>query len=355
MDYNFFLKTSAALSAGKRLAEHIDLCERALNKARFPRYTFLCRHTLAGCYREGGDAGSARDTLEYLIEQMEDEPQQREMENIYVESCRQMARLADSYGEYETYMGKISAIRPFTPEQKEEMRLVESLKNSGKDWACCMETFLQKCREEKNHAEAAMLSSLLLDCHKTLGLSSGKIVQTLREYVSHIGCLIAEYRSYCEREQYPFNPYNYLFIVEIARIGVGVFQKLPPARQEADRAMEKLAQLQDDLEGTQRRNAQIGYDYTAPGYVSPRQLEEEIRRNELEEIVPSGFEPATKEEQRKKTVRFVVHLFISGALANLGMTVEQTWLKVLLFIPAFYEAFAAILTFRRRKFRRRSS
>jgi hypothetical protein len=372
MDHNFFIKISSGiLLVDKRLREHIDFCKRALDSADSPQYKILCMYTLGGCYREVGDAVSTREIKLKLLETVDSDRSiiykipslQEVMEDMCVKSCEIMGEYAISYSEYETYMHKIKEIRPLTELQKGQLELIESLKNEGRDWTYNIMQLVQSYQKNNRFGDAASLNSLLLTYRRQLRVSRDDINLAIYNYAANIYNLVLESMIYCKQKTYPCNPYNYLFILEKAIDLICEFQKDMSTKTEADDAIAKLNQQKNSLEEIQRRAVARFYDYTAPGYMSPEQLEEAIRENESREKIPilPGFRQATKAEQKEAVLNSIkglifsgvcVYLGISGVYADWGLNMDKSWGKTFFFILAFVCAFISLFIYKARKIRR---
>jgi hypothetical protein len=359
MDYNFFIKISGTLLADKRLREHIDLCKQASEKAYFPQYKILCLYTLACCYKEAGDAVSNRETLTDLFKILDSDRNiiyqipslQEVMEDMYVKACEHMGDCAISYSEYETYMHKIEEVRPLTELQKGQLELIESLKNEGRDWTYNIISLVQRYQNDNKFGDAATLWSLLLIYRRQLRVSRDDINIAIHDYTATVFNLISECTSYCEQKKHPCHPYNYLFIVEKA-IGIaGEFQKDMSTQKEANEAIEKLNSVKNHFEKRLAGGTAIYDNYTGDGYLSRNQIIEDIRENE-KTVIPPGFEPAGKPEQRAAIVRSAGNLIIAGVSVYYGLYIDKTWGKVLFFILAVFSIMSALSNYTTRKFKK---
>ncbi|MDR1594506.1 MAG: hypothetical protein LBS43_08510 [Prevotellaceae bacterium] len=285
------------------------------------------------------------------------------MEDMYVKACEIMGEYAISYSEYETYMHKIGEIRPLTEQQKGQLELIESLRNEGRDWTFNIMQLVLRYENDNRFGDAASLYSLLLTYRRQLRVSRDDINLAIHNYTANIYNLVLESMSYCKQKTYPCNPYNYLFILEKAIDIICEFQKDMSTKTEADDAIAKLNQQKNSLEEIQRRAVARFYDYTAPGYMSPGQLEEAIQENESGEktLLPPGFRQATEAEQKEAVINSIkylifsggcVYLGISGVYEDWGLNMDKSWVKTFIFILAFVCAFISLFVYKARKIRR---
>jgi hypothetical protein len=358
------------MSADKRLREHIDVCKRALNNADFPQYKILCMYTLGACYREVGDAVSTREIDVKLLKTVDSDRSiiykfpslQEVMEDMYVKACEAMGQYAISYSEYETYMHKLKEVRPLTEHQKGQIKLIENLKNEGRDWTYNIKALIQNYERNSRFGDIASLYSLLLIYRRQLRVSRDNINLAIHNYAANILGLLSECMSYCEQKKYPVNPYNYLFILEKAIDIISEFQTDMSTQKEANAAIVKLTELRNHFEERQRNGAEIYFNYNKNGYLSPRQLEEAIRENESEKktLIPLGFRQATEAEQKEAVFNSIKYLILSGLCTYLGISgvyvdwwpnMDKSWVKTFIFVLAFLCALISLFVYRARKIR----
>jgi hypothetical protein len=362
---------SEILRADKRMRERIDLCKRALETADFPQYKILCIWTLGGCFGECGDAVSKREEMIKLLEILDSDRSiiykqpslQEVMEDMYISACASMGQYAISYSEYETYMHKIKEIRPFTELQKGQIELIENLKNEGRDWAYNIKALVQNYQTDNRFGDAASLYSLLLIYRRQLRVSRDDINMSIHNYTANILNFVSECMFYCEQKRHPVNPYNYLFILEKAIDTVSEFQKDMSTQKDANEVIENLSVLKNHFEERQRKNAKIYYSYNKNEYLSPKQLEKEIRKNESirKILLPPGCRLATEAEQNAAVYSSIVYLILSGICLYLaisdkyvhwGENMDSPWIKTSIFILAFVCVLCAFFHYILRKIKR---
>jgi hypothetical protein len=349
------MKYSSELLLDKRLRENIDFCERALATANFPQYEVLCLYSLAGCYKEAGDAVSARDSYFKLLEMCDSKKNiiygqpslQEVMEDMYVSTCDFIGLNAISYSEYETYMNKIEEVRPLTDLQKGQLELIENLKNEGRDWTFNIIQLAQKYQNDCAYGATACLYSLLLIYRRQLRVSPDNINLAITNYAGNIAHLIEECILYCEENKRPCNPYNYLFVVEKAINLISEYQNDMNTKEEANSAIEQLTLCKNELEQLQQKAVMNHYKYTAPGYLSPQELENEIL---IHEKMPINEPPPPKEQMVA-----IWHLISCGVFVYVGLSADKTWVIILSFIIAFYCAIGTFAIYAARHIKRKKS
>jgi hypothetical protein len=286
------VKEVQKLVAEHRVKEALNFIDQHNKPENYRQFRVLCMYNTAALWlEEAGDGSMARQKFFELLQFIETDmsmitevPSLKEvMEDMYIKTCVIISDLALSYEEYEQHMAKIEKMRPYTPLQKEQMELIQNMKNEGHSWLVNILSLAERhvSNGQDQFGKAAALYQLVLENRRKLRPSRADLKIAAYNYGTTMYNLVQKHLNYCHATKTPCNPDNYLFmlektisVLEESKRDVGDLQTTDNCIANLNRMLEKLMAIKWNVEST-------GYNYTRPSSTKNSVVTEEQMKSKV--------------------------------------------------------------------------